>query len=64
MLSYLILIPESPRWDLNYGNIEKARNTFLNIAKWNKIDVTKTNFENNFQSLKERTKTKQVENVK
>ena len=50
-----MFLPESPRWDLYAGNTEKAKNTFLRIAKTNGIDISKTNFQRYFEILKDQT---------
>ena len=55
LLTYFIFLPESPRWDLYGGNTEKARNTFLRIAKTNGIDISQTNFQRYFEILKDQT---------
>ena len=54
-MTYFIFLPESPRWDLYAGNTEKARNTFLRIAKTNGIDISQTNFQRYFEILKDQT---------
>ena len=54
LLLYFILVPESPRWDLNNHKIDRAKKTFLHIAKRNGIDVKQTNFEKYFSILRDR----------
>ena len=54
LLLYFILVPESPRWDLNNHKIERAKKTFLHIAQRNGIDVKQTNFEKYFSLLRDR----------
>ena len=54
LILYFILVPESPRWDLNNHKIDRAKKTFLQIAKRNGIDVKQTNFEKYFSILRDR----------
>ena len=60
LVSYVFLIPESPRWLLNQGKSDQAEVVFRKIARINGVRDT-TSFEANFQKL---LKAKQKEESK
>ena len=55
LLHALFLLSESPRWLLEKGRSEEAREVFLKIAKTNGVEVG-GDFDKNFAQLKEMAK--------
>ena len=51
---FYFFVPESPRWLLEKGRTNEARDILLNIAKVNKTNLDQTNFYQHFKELETR----------
>lgn len=60
LISYFFFVPESPRWLLGQGKVEKAEGIFRKIAKVNGVRDLEA-FEKNFQRLKLKLKQEEEE---
>ena len=54
LIMFYFLVPESPRWLLEKGKTDEAREVLLNIAKVNKTDIEKTKFDQHFEEMEDR----------
>ena len=62
LILYYFFVPESPRWLLENGKTEEAKEVLLKIAEINKTNIDETKFYEHFEELKNRA-TQQAEST-